>query len=293
MVQVDVFWAYGLGGSLAAAAGVQLAEKEEPWVTPYFVKTLLFLALIWSPTGLLLLLRHPSWETMQAAERLTDLPPLLVLAFGITNVTQGILGFWVGHRLMRASRSYAATLSWMFGYFGMFFILLYGWDGRGWDRFLYDRDAFGGAAWTPGAGIQPGAGIGFLTSSVAETLYLDGLFLVPPLLYWFATWLREGAAARGERDLPSAGLLALRYLGAVFLLALPSAGVAALLVHGVKLLLARALSAESAHIASYFVGLPAALALLWLTLYRPGAPAHGFLTGLAAARTPSPTPATT
>src|SRR3954469_17508410 len=128
MVQVDVFWAYGWGASLAAAAGPPLVKRERPLESRYFVATLLFLALVWAPTGLLLLLRHPSWETMQVADSFADLPPWLVLAFGITNITQGILGFWVASRLLAAGRTYAAHLNWLMGYFGMFFILLYGWD---------------------------------------------------------------------------------------------------------------------------------------------------------------------
>src|SRR5436305_14014047 len=118
MVQVDVFWAYGWGASLAAAAGPPLVKRERPLESRYFVQTLLFLSLVWAPTGMLLLLRHPSWETMQAAARLSSLSEWLVLGFGITNITQGILGFWVGQRLLAAARDYAAQLDWIRGYFG-------------------------------------------------------------------------------------------------------------------------------------------------------------------------------
>src|SRR5262245_41260624 len=99
MVQVDVFWAYGWGAALAAAGGKPLALHNKPFESKYFVKALLFLSLIWAPTGMLLLLRHPSWETMQAADKLQSMSEWLILAFGITNVTQGILGFHVGLRL--------------------------------------------------------------------------------------------------------------------------------------------------------------------------------------------------
>ena len=72
MVEVDVFWAYGFGASLALGAGRQLAKKAKPFESRYFVWTVLFLALCWAPTGMLLLIRHPSWETMQAADTLID-----------------------------------------------------------------------------------------------------------------------------------------------------------------------------------------------------------------------------
>src|SRR4051812_31150524 len=126
MVQVDVFWAYGWGASLAAAAGRPLAKSERPFASSYYVSTVLFLALCWAPTGMLLLLRHPSWETMQAAPQLQSLSEWLILAFGITNITQGMLGFWIGQRLLRQGKDYLAHLNWLAGYFGMFFILLYG-----------------------------------------------------------------------------------------------------------------------------------------------------------------------
>jgi hypothetical protein len=104
MVQVDVFWAYGFGASLALAAGPKLAAVKKPLESRYMVWAVLFLALFWSPTGMLLLIRHPSWETMQAAENFYSMSEFLVLAFGITNVTQGVLGFWVGSRLVQAGK---------------------------------------------------------------------------------------------------------------------------------------------------------------------------------------------
>jgi hypothetical protein len=285
MVQVDVFWAYGLGGSLAAAAGRQLARERAPMVTPYFVKTVLFLALIWAPTGLLLLLRHPSWETMQAAPALGAIPPSLVLGFGITNVTQGILGFWIGHRLFAKGLRYEAHLSWLFGYVGMFYILLYGWDGLGYDRFLYDRDMFGGVAWSPGRGLGAGAGPSFLASSVARTLYLDGVFLLPPLLTWFGSWIVEGA--RDDRSIsarkrPSSAIaMALLYLAAVFFLALPTAAVGAISTHLVRLGAERAgLGDLAARVAGYALGIPLSALALWAAIYRRGMPGHRLLAKL-------------
>lgn len=209
MVQVDVFWAYGIGATLSAASGRQLKAAAEgkleaelrleksnvPFWNRYFVQTLLLLSLIWVPTGTILLLKHPSWETMQVLSGIETLGrhPFVVLAFGITNLTQGILGYWVAYALFRRGHYYWAHCQWLLGYFCMFFILLQGWDGRGYDRFLYDRAMFGGVPWSPGAGLQPGAGFHFLTSSVAMTLYGDGVCLLPPLFWLWGRWLREGA----------------------------------------------------------------------------------------------------
>ncbi|MBK7828893.1 hypothetical protein [Nannocystis sp.] len=266
MVEVDVFWAYAIGGSCAAAAGRPLASASAPLDTPHFTRTLLLLALVWAPTGLLLLLRHPSWETMQVADNFAAIPPWLTLGFGLTNVTQGIVGFLVGARLLAHGRSYAAHISWLLGYFAMFFVLLYGWDGRGYDRFLYDRDMFGGVAWTPGAGLQPRAGVHFLTSSVARTLYLDGVYLLPPLLYLIGRWHREDArrsnnpqAARSIVDW--AGL----HLGLIFGVALGAAGFTALVTH-------QLFTVTGDHLIAITIAVPLSLTVLWQGLLAPGRP---------------------
>jgi hypothetical protein len=271
MVEVDVFWAYGIGAACAAAAGTPVARAPAPLDTPHVTRTLLLLSLVWAPTGLLLLLKHPSWETMQVADSFAALPPWLVLAFGVTNVTQGILGFLVGARLLAAGRDYAAQLNWMLGYFGMFFILLYGWDGLGYDRFLYDRDMFGGVAWTPGAGLR--AGPSFLVSTVARTLYLDGVYLLPFLLGTIGLWQRaEATRARGPARsvLGWAGV----HLAMIFGLAFTAAAISALTVHHLACTFEHV---PGGWLLSYLVGLPLALAGQWLALYAPGRPAHRLL----------------
>jgi hypothetical protein len=297
MVQVDVFWAYGFGASLAVAAGPQLAKLKSPFESKYFVWTILFLALIWSPTGMLLLLRHPSWETMQAAPDLHSINEFLILGFGITNITQGILGFWVGYKLLQKSRFYLANLNWMLGYFGMFFILVYGWDGLGYDRFFYDRDMLTGSpAWTPGAGTGgtiTGTAIAawdFITSSVAMTLYLDGLYLLPPFAALMFLWHRNALVQLGRpvtfwRDGP---ILLLSYLVAVFVVSLGAAIFSAVVVNyigalmGVGHHIARSLELipanTTAHVGSYLIGLPVALAILWFTVLKPGGLVNRMLT---------------
>ena len=275
MVEVDVFWAYGIGAACAAAAGEPLARAARPLDTVQFTRTLLLLALVWAPTGLLLLLRHPSWETMQVADSFADIPHWLVLAFGLTNVTQGIVGFLVGARLLAAGRGYAAQLNWLVGYFGMFFILLYGWDGLGYDRFLYDRDMFGGVAWTPGAGLQPGAGPQFLVSSVAGTLYLDGVYLLPFLLGTIGKWQRAEATRGGG---PARSVLGWGgvHLAMVFGVALTAAAISALTVHHLAGSLA---GVPGGWALSYAIGLPLSLAAQWLVLYAPGRPGHRLIAG--------------
>lgn len=291
MVEVDVFWAYGFGASLAAASGRQLAKKEKPFESKYFVQTLLFLALVWAPTGMLLLIRHPSWETMQVADDFYAMSEWLILGFGFTNVTQGILGFWVGLQLMKAGKYYLSQLNWIFGYFGMFFILLYGWDGLGYDRFLYDRDMLEGSpAWTAGAGTADGVLNGllsFVQSGVFITLLTDGVYLLPVFAWLMLKWYRE--AMEQDSSLTNYGAVTLlaSYLGGVFVVGLGVAAACSVSVAysgallGVGDNILRGLGSVPAntpmHILSYFIGLPLGLLACWLLLLRPGMPFYYLL----------------
>src|SRR5689334_23366460 len=142
MVQVDVFWSYGIGSTFAVAACRQLAEHhregrgqgKKAFDNGYFTNTLLFLSILFAPSGMYLLWAFPSWETMHAGDR--DLPAWLVTGFAITNITQGILGFWLAYRLIVARRVYVAYLTIIAAYFGMFFILVHGLDGTGYQSFF-------------------------------------------------------------------------------------------------------------------------------------------------------------
>ena len=93
MVQVDVFWSYGIGAGLGLASAAKgLVKKESPRdslrSTDAF-HTLLFLAIVFAPSGFVLLWNFPSWETMHVGTR--ELPGWLVAIFGVTNITQGLL----------------------------------------------------------------------------------------------------------------------------------------------------------------------------------------------------------
>jgi hypothetical protein len=214
MVQVDVLWSYAIGAGLGVAA-----SREAPvapgsrWSDPNLMKTLLFLALVFAPSGLYLLWEFPSWETMHAGTR--DMPAWLVCLFGVTNVTQGLLGYLVAQRLMRAGRTYPAFLQHVAGYVAMFLVLVHGWDGKGYQRFFSPTQA-DFLAWD-------GEWQAWLTSPVALTLLAMGAVLVPLLLRMQVAWLGEpGGAAR----------LCALWLAAVFAAALAPAIACSLLLHG-------------------------------------------------------------
>ena len=78
MIEVDVFWAWAIGGSLAYASTMPLANAladriqgyfdlrryKEPYVNHYFLCNLLYLSLLFAPSGACLLWEHTHWETM-------------------------------------------------------------------------------------------------------------------------------------------------------------------------------------------------------------------------------------
>jgi hypothetical protein len=215
MVQVDVFWSYGIGAGLGLAsapgAGSRLRDlvKEGP-----AFHTVLFLAVVLAPSGFVALWSNPSWQTMHAGTR--DLPAWVVALFGITNVTQGLIGFWVARWLYAKGRPFAAYLQWVLGYFLLYFILVHGWDGTGYQRFFSQtRESLAGWTWA--------TALTWLTSDVALLLLLMLLVMVPWLLVLTVPWLRAGARGRGlEPSSPAA--LSVSVVG-LLLVALPALAV--------------------------------------------------------------------
>ncbi|UCD84184.1 MAG: hypothetical protein JSU92_13025 [Deltaproteobacteria bacterium] len=229
MVQVDIFWSFAIGAGFAASAAKQLEKEEKPFESKAFIKNLLWLSIFFVPSGATLLWGFPAWETMQVGTY-ENIPAWLVALFCGTNITQGILGFWVTYRLIRARKIYAANLMWMLGYFCMFFILVHGWDGTGYQRFLYSAKDWSGnyVPWTPGS-----YSIRWVYSPVAVTLYVMGVIMMPFLFRWmFALMKEDYELIRAEepevespiRLRPNIGLLVFGYtLGPVI--------VASLLIH--------------------------------------------------------------
>jgi hypothetical protein len=219
VVQVDVFWSYAIGAGFGAAAAAlresRAAARDGGAAREHghsvlgdrdFTVTVLFLACVFAPSGIWLLWRFTGWETMHAAVVPADLPGWLVAAFALTNVTQGVVGYLVAQALWRRGRRYLSWLQMPFGYLAMFFVLAYGWDGTGYQRFFSSTPA----AWRAGA-WDPGA---FLTSDVALTLYAMGVVLVPPML-WLQSdrWHRARPSPYGRARFTALILAAVLVLG--------------------------------------------------------------------------------
>ena len=225
MVQVDVFWSYALGAGFAVAATPPVAGTARPIASPFggldrdpvFVRTLLFLSLVFVPSGAWLLWAFPSWETMHAGG--DDLPAWIVALFSLTNVSQGALGYAIARALVMAGRRHAACLHFVGAYFAMFFILVHGWDGTGYRRFFSATpQELEGWTWST-AGH-------WLGSDVALTLYGMGVVMLPPM---FAMMTGSIAARAPGVSRPAlVGWILLAALG----LALGTAILASVAIHG-------------------------------------------------------------
>jgi hypothetical protein len=243
MVQVDVFWSYAIGAGFAVAATRQIARAGRTqsasgpapnrWVrfsSPHRAVTLLYCAVLFAASGIYLLWAFPDWETMQVATDHASIPAWLVTVFAITNVTQGLLGYWVAERLILAGRTYAAVLQVCLGYFAMFFVLVHGWDGRGYQRFFSaDQETFHSWPADPSLGEALDRVGSWLTSPVALTLAAMSVIVVV-MLWVMLDSMREGFRAAGVNQ-PSALILLAAMLATVFVVCLVSAIVASVLIH--------------------------------------------------------------
>ena len=190
MVQVDVFWSYGIGAGFAVANTWQLeaqAEAAKP-ATEHtsFRDALLFVGTFFVPSGAFLIWQFPSWETMHVGTR--DIPGWLVAAFTMTNFTQGVIGFLVAAALLKRRQAFAAYMQWILGYFGMLFVLVHGWDGTGYMRFFSSTREDFLTNWTWATAQR------WLTEDVAISLYTMGVVMLPVMFAWMARDLKRGYA---------------------------------------------------------------------------------------------------
>jgi hypothetical protein len=195
MVQIDVFWSFGIGASFATAAKERLASDPAPWTSSkYFRYTVLFQALVFNPMGAYLLWANPGWETMFWMSR--GMPAIVPALFSLSNVALGILGYWTAYRFIRAGRPALAHASWVFGWAVSALVLAVGFR-----RFAYAgtfEDWHGPteawAAWRsePLRDLPLGD---FLSSHVFRALMAMAVIFVPAYFLPIARWRREARAA--------------------------------------------------------------------------------------------------
>ena len=187
---MDVFWSFAIGAGFAATASRQLEKEDKPFEHRSFIYNLLWLSIFFVPSGATLLWGFPAWETMQVGIYQT-IPAWLVALFNGTNVTQGILGYWIAYWFIRNGKAYMANLMWIAGYFLMFFILVHGWDGTGYQRFFYCGTNWAGefTPWVKGT-FSFSTPFTWLVSPVAITLDIMGVILI----LWMNMFIVEGDA---------------------------------------------------------------------------------------------------
>jgi len=198
MVQVDIFWSFALGAGFAASAARQIKKADESgdfrlMENNFFTKTVIYLSCLFAPSGVYLLWAFTGWETMYVWTGQNDLPAWIVVLFAITNVTQGILGFWWASHYIRNNQLFRANLLWIVAYFIMFFILVHGWDGTGYRRF-FTRSVVEWQAEKGGLTHAFGLWLAlrWLVCPVALTLYGMGVIILPLLFHWMSDWTKRG-----------------------------------------------------------------------------------------------------
>ncbi len=134
MVEVDVFWTFGIGALFATAAYKEIRKEREEgkkwYETKSFLYNLLFHSVLFVPSGVYLLWANTGWETMYMLNK--NMPAIIPCLFAMTNILFAILGYRVAYGFVVSGKMKLANLTWMFGWGMMLFILLVGWK-----RFLY------------------------------------------------------------------------------------------------------------------------------------------------------------
>lgn len=267
MVQVDVVWAYAFGAGFAACAGRQLEKEKKPFNNKWYTFTLLFLSIFFVPSGMYLLWQFTQWETMQVATTFTDLPAWLVCGFAVTNITQGILGYWVSYKFIKKKNYYAAHANWMWAWILFWFILMCGWDCTGYQRFLYDASVHNGVLWTPGTHM----GITFFyKSNVWWTLIAMAVCFAPMLIYAVVNFIMKGAEEDqtiSAEQVPNPLQLLAFSFGAQWIVCLGLAILATLLVMTLR-------DFTGSILLGYLTGVPVFIALAQILLFRRGMPMY-------------------
>ncbi|MFD5148832.1 hypothetical protein [Streptomyces sp. NPDC058401] len=222
-VQAAPLWAYGIGATFAVAAGRQLQWWERSVrgegvrtrsraANPYLALTLLYAALLPAPTGAYLLWQNPAWSTMHAARDHDGVWAGFALFYGASVVVGALLGFLAARLFVLVGAGYWGYLQAVAGYFLLFFTLIHGWDGRGYERLLSaDPQAF--ADWRA-EGVANGV-LAFATSGTFLAVLIFGTAVIGTMLLAEIGWLVEGWRLPGAAaDLKVPRVIAVAIAGA-------------------------------------------------------------------------------
>jgi hypothetical protein len=268
MLQVDWVWSYAFGATFAAAAARQLEKEEKPFSNKWGYVTLFFLATFFNMSALYNLWVYPQWESMQVAATHADIPGWIVSLFLITNVTQGVLGYWITYTLIKKKNYYGAHVNWMVAWAVFWFILACGWDCTGYQRFLYDASVNNGVLWTPSTQHM---GLSFFVKSNSfRAILIMSLAFIPVLSYGYITFTRDGFKMDSTvptNKVPGALKIMALYISIEFGLTLSIAVIAAMTVIGLSKITGNIL-------AGYLIGIPSFSLVAYLLLFRRKMPMY-------------------
>lgn len=176
VIQVDVAMSVGFGSGLALAAHRQLRDATPSVWQGQALVVLVWFGIFFVPHAMYLIWAAPAWHTMFVAETATDIPAWVVGGYAMALVGFGLLGFAWSARHLRTAAYRAAWFPFVLSFVATFGVLLYGWDGTGYVRFLYPGT---GAEWNAGVAYPPSA---FFSGPVAHTIaWILPAWLVPYL----------------------------------------------------------------------------------------------------------------
>ncbi|MGW6027381.1 hypothetical protein [Streptomyces sp. NPDC055099] len=233
-IQAALFWAYAVGATFALSAARQLQVWERinagegprtrsRAANPYLALTALFAAVLMVPTGLFLLWQNPAWATMHVADGHDGVWAGFVLFYAGGMPVAAILGFLVAQGLVLAGAGYWAYLQCVGGYFLLFWTLVHGWDGRGYERF-FSAEARDFADWQRDSVVNHV--LDFLTSGTFLALLIFGAAVIGTMLLTEIGWLMEGWSLPGADEdrkvhrflaitVAAAGVYGLPFVGAL------------------------------------------------------------------------------
>ncbi len=204
MVQVDVFWTFGIGASFAVSAHKQIRkeyhEGKKWYESRFFRYNLLFHSLLFVPSGVYLLWANTGWETMYMLNK--NMPAIIPCLFAMTNILCGILGYYAAYRFIIANNMKLANFMWIFGWGMLLLILLIGWR-----RFTYAgtfEDWNGNiTAWFSylPKPVKQYAITDFFSSHIFKALIGMGVFFVPAMFIPILKWMWEGRNLKNVKEL--------------------------------------------------------------------------------------------
>ena len=185
MVQVDLAMSYGFGSGMALAAHRQLRQSRSRVMNRYGMSALLWFALLFVPHAMYLLWQQPAWHTMFVVQEWSQIPPWVAGLYPMGIAALGVADFAVTAHFIQQQRYGLAWLQFALSLVATFTICTYGWDGTGYQRFLY---AGTGGEWAEGVSYPISA---FFSGEVAATIaWILPAWLVPYLIV-MTHWLRQ------------------------------------------------------------------------------------------------------